>query len=183
MKFQTITLDPPWRYGDTLGGIIRGAEAHYDTMSLADIADLPIYDLADENAHVYLWVTNAFMKEAMMLMDVWNLKQKTILTWVKTSIGMGHYYRNTTEHCLFATKGKLPPKLHNVPTHFVAPRSKHSRKPDVFFDIVESMSPFPALEIFARERRPNWAAYGDELGGLIDSEGNYVGQTLWSNTG
>ena len=102
-KWRTIVVDPPWRYQRTLvqkgvnGKAIRGAAAHYGTMSLAELAALRVGTWAEADAHLYLWATNTLMLEALMLCDQWGFKQKTILTWVKPGIGLGSYFRNSTE--------------------------------------------------------------------------------------
>lgn len=133
-------------------------------MSTEEIAALPVVECAAPNAHLYLWTTNAFLDEAFRLARGWQFEPRTVLTWVKPGIGMGHYYRNNTEHVVFAVRGSLRTLRRNQPTAFTAPKSKiHSRKPEEFFKIVESMSPGPYLEMFARVRRPGWEAWGNEV--------------------
>lgn len=156
--FSVIVIDPPWRYDNVA---TRGAaEDHYPTMSLEDLAALELP--ADENAHLYLWVTNGFIREGFDLMDAWGFTYKTCLTWCKPQIGMGNWFRGTTEHVLFGVKGKLPTLRNDVPTHFIADRTKHSAKPESFYDLVESSSPGPWLEMFARRRRFGWHVWGNE---------------------
>ncbi len=133
-------------------------------MKLGQIAHLPVKQIAAKDAHLYVWTTNAFMVEAHMIASSWGFEVRTILTWVKPSIGMGHYFRNNTEHILFAVRGKLPPLRRNCPTWFAAPKGQHSEKPEEFFAIVESMSPEPRLELFGRGMRPNWTVWGYEAG-------------------
>lgn len=157
-EFAAIVIDPPWRYGNTS---TRGAaEDHYPTMSQADLIqlDLPTAD----DAHLYLWVTNAFIGDGLELLETWGFRYKTMLTWCKPQIGMGNYFRNTTEHVLFGTRGRLPTLTNTTPTHFVADRKRHSAKPEVFYDIVEHNSPGPRLEMFARRRRLGWHVWGHE---------------------
>jgi N6-adenosine-specific RNA methylase IME4 len=96
-------------------------------------------------------------------MEAWGFDYKTKITWCKTQIGAGRYYRNTTEDALFAVKGRLLCLRADMPTHFVAPRTRHSQKPDAFYDIVESMSPGPYLDVFARRQRFGWDVFGDEV--------------------
>jgi N6-adenosine-specific RNA methylase IME4 len=137
-------------------------------MSLESIKALSIP--ADDNAHLYLWTTNAFMREAFEVTEAWGFSQKTILTWCKTksngqpSMAMGYYFRGATEHCLFSVKGKLRLKVRNLPTAFLWPRIKrHSQKPEAFYDMVEVASPGPRLELFARRFRIGWTVWGDEV--------------------
>jgi N6-adenosine-specific RNA methylase IME4 len=157
-EFPTIVVDPPWRYDNTA---TRGAaEDHYPTMPLAELAalDLP----ASDNAHLYLWTTNGFLREAFDLVDAWGFTYKTCLTWCKPQIGMGNWFRNSTEHVLFGIRGKLPTARNDVPTHFVADRTRHSAKPESFYDLVETCSPAPRLDMFARRRRFGWHTWGNE---------------------
>lgn len=182
-NFATIVADPPWKYRDKVHAARvrgvkeadyghgadkirgrKGAEGYYPVMSIEEIAVLPVSEVAAPNAHLYLWVTNAFVDVAFQLARGWEFEPRTMLTWVKPGIGMGHYYRNNTEHVVFAVRGKLGVTRHNCPTSFVASKSKnHSEKPEEFFTIVESMSPGPYLEMFARRRRQGWEAWGNEV--------------------
>ena len=172
--YRTIVVDPPWNYSDKLsmGGTsgfgsgkrgTRGAAQHYHTPDLSEIAGINIGSWAAEQAHLYVWATNAFMVEAHELCKGWDFEPKTILTWVKPQIGMGHYFRNNTEHIVFAVRGKQPTLRRDVQTSFMAPRGKHSEKPAAFYDMVESMSPGPYLDVFARKQRFGWDAWGAEV--------------------
>lgn len=166
MKYRTIVADPPWAYGDKLrigsGAKHRGADAHYQTMPLEEILALPVGDLAEPDAHLYLWTTNAFMVEGHQVAAAWDFRVRTILTWVKTGFGMGHYYRNNTEHVLFCVRGSLPTNRKDQPTAHHWPKQPHSQKPDAFYDLVESMSPAPYVELFARRHRFFWDVWGLE---------------------
>lgn len=166
MKYRTIVADPPWAYGDKLrigsGPKHRGADAHYQTKSLDWITSLPVGAVAEDDAHLYLWTTNAFMVEGHEVARAWGFTPRTILTWVKTQIGMDHYFRNNTEHVIFAVRGSQPLKVRNAPTAFTAPRGEHSAKPECFIDLVESWSPGPYLELFSRRHRMGWDVWGNE---------------------
>jgi N6-adenosine-specific RNA methylase IME4 len=161
-KFATIVIDPPWRYDNVA---TRGAaEDHYPTMSQEQLFDLDIP--AADDAHLYLWVTNSFFEDGFALMRHWGFTYKTCLTWCKPQIGMGNYFRSTTEHVLFGVRGRLPTLRNDVPTHFVANRTKHSAKPESFYDLVEACSPGPWLEMFARRQRlGDWHVRGNETSG------------------
>lgn len=156
--FSSIVIDPPWQYDNV---VTRGAaEDHYPTMALDELEalDLP----ADDAAHLYLWTTNGFLRQAFDLMDLWGFTYKTTLTWCKPQIGMGNYFRNNTEHVLFGIKGKLPTQRNDIGTWFSADRTRHSAKPESFYDLVEASSPGPWLEMFARRRRMGWFTWGNE---------------------
>lgn len=157
-RFAAIVIDPPWRYDNT---VTRGAaEDHYPTMSMDELRALELP--AADNSHIYLWVTNPFIREGFELLDAWGYQYKTTLTWCKPQIGMGNYFRSATEHVLFGIKGKLPTLANNIPTWFVADRTRHSAKPESFYDLVERASPGPYMEMFARRRRFNWHTWGNE---------------------
>jgi N6-adenosine-specific RNA methylase IME4 len=166
MKFSTVVVDPPWDYNDR-GFSRRNAESRYRCLSLAEIAAVPIEAWASVHSHLYLWTTNAFMEHAFSLARLWGFRPKTVITWVKPQLGTGHYYRNTTEHAIFATRGSLDVLRHNARTDFTAPRARHSAKPDAFYELVESMSPPARLDVFARRTRAGWSVFGDEVEGSI----------------
>lgn len=156
--WTTIVIDPPWRYDNVA---TRGAaEDHYETMSQAELLDLDVP--SGDEAHLYLWVTNSFFEDGFELLRAWGFIYKTCLTWCKPQIGMGNYFRSTTEHVLFGVKGRLATLRNDVPTHFVSDRRRHSEKPDCFYDLAEACSPGPYLEMFARRRRFGWHVWGAE---------------------
>lgn len=164
MTFPTIVLDPPWDWGDE-GDFDQLGRARpvYDTMPIAEIAALPVGDLAEPNAHIYLWITNRSLPKGFDLLSGWGFRYVTMLTWCKPSIGMGNYYRGSTEHVLFGVRGSLGLLRQDVGTWFAAPRgNRHSAKPDAFYEMVETCSPGPWLEMFARSQRPGWQAWGAE---------------------
>ena len=180
-RYRTIVADPPWQFDQTWGickegehGYLaysdkrnkrptpRGAAANYPVMSMDELRMLPLGLWAQDNAHLYLWTTNQFMVEAHDLAKAWGFKPKTILTWVKPRLGMGTYYRNNTEHVVFAVRGSCPVLRHDVRTAFTGAQGGHSEKPAVFYDIVQSMSLGPYLDVFARKQRFGWDTWGDE---------------------
>lgn len=139
-------------------------------MSLAELRNLA--PPSEANSHLYLWTTNAFMVEAHELAQAWGFKVKTICTWVKThhedanrvSMKTGYYFRGATEHFLFCVRGSLPLQTDTgLPTAYLWPRiGSHSQKPEAFYDLVESASPGPYLELFARRNRLGWDTWGNE---------------------
>ena len=168
-KYKTIYMDPPW--AEQGGGKIkRGADKHYPLMKTKDIAKLPIKELADpDGCHVYMWVTNNFLKDGLWLLEQWGFEYITMITWMKDRQGLGQYYRGLTEHCIFArTKQKLPYKLDENGkrcqgvTGFVEPKREHSRKPDKMREMIEDVSHGPRIELFAREAFEGWDCWGNE---------------------
>ena len=177
MKYRTIVADPPWEYNVSKGLPTGGykpstAEAHYPTMSNAEIAALPVAEWADDNAHLYLWVTNPRLYgerrsrevQPIDIMEAWGFRYVTLLTWHKLGpIGLGFHFRGNSEHVLFGVRGKMSiPTGLRQPTLFAARKGAHSAKPDVFYERVERVSPEPRLELFARRRRYGWDVWGNE---------------------
>lgn len=159
---QTIVIDPPWDVRDEGDENQMGrANPDYTTMTIKQIAKLPVARLADKNCHLYLWITNRSLPKGFALLDAWGFRYITTLTWCKPSIGVGNYFRNNTEHVLFGVKGKLGLLRQDVGTWFEAKRGKgHSTKPSEFYKLVESCSPGPRLEMFARGQRSGWMLWG-----------------------
>lgn len=164
-KFRAIVIDPPWDWGDE-GDVDQfgRAKPQYATMTLDEIRAMPVGDMADENAHLYLWITNRSLPKGFDLLDAWGFRYITCLTWCKPSIGMGNYFRGSTEQVLFGVRGSLGLLRHDMGTWFQASRGKeHSAKPNAFFEMVEQCSPGPYLELFARQARERWVTRGAEI--------------------
>jgi N6-adenosine-specific RNA methylase IME4/ParB-like chromosome segregation protein Spo0J len=162
--FQVIVADPPWRYES-------GNDLPYPTMDIEEIKTMCVRDLADEDAILWLWTTNAHLRVAVEVVEAWGFEYKTLLTWVKDRMGTGEWLRGRTEHCLLAIRGK-PVFLHgNHTTALEAARREHSRKPEEFYALVEATSPGSKLELFAREKRTGWRSFGNQtakFGGRLD---------------
>ena len=112
-------------------------------MSLEQIKQMPIDQIAEDDAHLWLWVTNATLRDGYDVAEAWGFTVRSPLTWIKFRMGLGVYLRNTTEHLLFATRGKAPVKYRSQPTWFNAPVQEHSRKPEEQFALIERVSPGP----------------------------------------
>ena len=163
-KFATIVIDPPWDWGDEGDQDQMGrARPDYATMSKEQLMALPVGTLADDDCHLYMWITNRSLPKGFDLIQAWGFRYITAITWAKPSFGMGNYFRGQTEQILFAVKGSQPLKRKDVGTLFTAPRGPngHSSKPVEFYDLVESCSPGPFLEMFSRHNREGWTAWGE----------------------
>jgi N6-adenosine-specific RNA methylase IME4 len=161
-RYRTIVADPPWpmtrimEFGDEFDGLA------YPTMTVDEIAALPVADWADDNCHVYLWVTHHHLPDGLAILDAWGARYSCVLTWCKNG-GMTPYaWTYNTEHILFARVGNLAFDRIGLPLSFNANRSGHSIKPDVFYERVMAASPGPRLEMFARRERPGFVAWGAE---------------------
>ena len=173
-KFRTILADPPWQFQNRTG---KMAPEHkrlnrYGTMTLDDILALPVAQLADDPAHLYLWVPNALLPEGLQVMQAWGLQYKSNIVWHKIrkdggpdGRGVGFYFRNTTELLLFGVRGKnartLAPGRRQV-NIIKTMKREHSRKPDEQYELIESCSPGDYLELFARGSREGWATWGNQ---------------------
>lgn len=173
-RFATILADPPWQFQNRTG---KMAPEHrrlprYSTLQLPEILSMPVRDLGEDVAHLYLWVPNALLPEGLEVMKAWGFAYKSNIVWHKIrkdggsdGRGVGFYFRNVTELLLFGVKGKnartLAPGRSQV--NLMATRKReHSRKPDEQYDIIESCSRGPYLELFARGTRPGWTYWGDQ---------------------
>ena len=163
VKFPTIYADPPWPYSNTAA---RGAaEKHYRTMTLEQIRNEPVRTLAAEQAHLHLWTTNAFLREAFDVLQAWGFRYKSCLVWVKPQLGMGNYWRVSHEFLLLGVRGNLPFGDRTCRSWLMARRTLHSRKPFAFRALIERVSPGPYLELYGREEQPNsgWTVYGNQI--------------------
>lgn len=165
-RFATIVIDPPWDWGDE-GDVdqLGRARTTYNALSFDELLVYPVGEAADVDAHLYLWITNRSLPKGFALLERWGFRYVTCLTWCKPHYGMGNYFRGQTEHVLFGVKGSQALKRKDVGTWFAAPRGPlgHSSKPLEFYDLVESCSPGPYLEMFARSERAGWTSWGVEL--------------------
>ncbi|WP_264046933.1 MT-A70 family methyltransferase [Methylobacterium flocculans] len=153
-RFRTLVFDPPWAEDN-----ISDAAGHdYALMPFTDILAMPVRDWAEDDAHLYLWVTNNTILLAPQLLDAWGFEHKTVLTWTKPDIGFGRYFRNSTEHVIFATRGTLRtrPPARSTRTDHDWPVGANSEKPDAFYDLVRACSYPPFGEGFQRTPRPDF---------------------------
>lgn len=155
-KFRTLVIDPAWDY-EWLS-IAARAKPGYAMETLDQLRARDVAAWADDEVgcHLYCWVTNNFMTEGAKLVEHWGFQHRTVLTWLKPPpFGLGSYFRNSTEHVLFATRGETTtrPAAASMPTHFEAPRGEHSEKPEAFYDIVRKASYPPYGEANQREAR------------------------------
>lgn len=171
VKYRTIVADPPWEYeahprGPSSFGDLSRHELPYPQMSLEDIAALPISELAEDAAHLYVWTTNRYLPSTFGLIRGWGFDYRQTIVWRKTgcpSPFAASVAPNHAEYLLFARRGELP-LLSRLKSNVVeAPQQRvHSRKPEVFLDLIESVSPEPRLELFARRNRFGWSTWGNE---------------------
>ena len=166
-KYHAIVIDPPW----PVQKIVREVRPNQDrfayrTMTLDEIAKLPIADLAnDEGCHVYLWVTQKYLPAGLALFEQWGVKYQCVMTWVKPTGMTPFSWMYNTEHVLFGQIGNLRLARMGLKLSFEAPVTKHSEKPEVFYERVRQASPNPRLDMFARVTHDGFDAWGDEAHG------------------
>ncbi len=167
-KYTTVLADPPW---DIQQKGNYGAINHYNLMTLDQIKQMPIDDLTTDNAHCWLWVTNATLEAGFDVLRAWNFCPRGIYTWVKPRLGLGVYLRNCTEHLILGTKGKAPIKFKGQMNWGFMPLQDHSHKPEEVYDIIERCSDGEYLELFARRPRNGWHSWGNEIASDVKIKG------------
>jgi len=171
--YATILADPPWRFLNRTGKVAPEHKrlSRYDTLTTEEIKQIPVQSVASDRSHLYLWVPNALLPDGLEVMKAWGFTYKSNIIWHKIrkdggpdGRGVGFYFRNTTELVLFGIRGNmrtLDPGRSQV-NIIRTQKQEHSRKPDELYDLIESCSPAPYLEIFARGKRKGWDVFGDQ---------------------
>ena len=176
MRYRTIVADPPWAYKEgwpsspariPAGAIFDGRRMpmKFPSMTVAEISALPVEDLAERDAHLYLWTTNRYLRDAFGVMEAWGFRYSQTLIWAKTPMGKGPggAFAQNAEFVLFGRRGSLPHIVKQDTVWWNWKRTTvHSRKPEGFLDMVEQVSPGPRLEMFARRNRLGWDTWGNE---------------------
>lgn len=172
-KYKVIYADPPWHYRVwSKKGDGRSAEAHYPTMNLEDIKMLPVAQIADRDAALFLWVTFPLLQEAWSVMKAWGFIYKSVaFVWIKQNRksdalfwGMGYWTRANAEICLLATRGHPKRVAKNVHQVIFSHIEEHSKKPDEARRRIEQlMGDVPRIELFARRTSPGWDVWGNEV--------------------
>jgi len=177
MRYSVIYADPPWKYNNRANHKTRfrgGACGHYQLMPMAEIASLPIGDIAAENSALFLWCTFPYLDEQITLFKHWGFKYRTVaFTWIKTNpdtrepfFGVGYYTKSNAEVCLLGVRGRMKPISNAVSSVIIAPRQEHSRKPNEARQrIVQLFGDVLRIELFARSRAPGWDVAGNSIDG------------------
>lgn len=161
-KYGTIYADPPWRYDNQSTRAATGN--HYGGMSVDEICELPVKELAADDAHLHLWTTNAFLFECPRIFEAWGFEFRSTFIWVKPQMGIGNYWRNSHEILLTAVRGDAKRfNDHSMMSWLEKARGAHSAKPEEVRNMIERASPGPYLELFARRRADNWDAWGNQI--------------------
>jgi len=163
-KFSIIYADPPWEY-EFSNSEMRDIENHYPTLELEKIKEIKVP--SDDNAILSLWTPAPKLEEALEVVKAWGFSYRTNIVWVKDKIGTGYYSRGKHELLLIGIKGEGigTPLPENRPKSVIfAERTEHSKKPDIFYEIIEKMYPnHSKIELFARNKREGWETWGNEI--------------------
>lgn len=177
--YSTVLADPPWRFNNRGG---KASPEHkrlhrYKTLSFQEIKNLPVESLSRSQSHLYLWCPNSFLKEGIEVVESWGFVYKTNIVWYKTRKdggpdrrGCGFYFRGVTENLLFGVRGSLQTLKpgRTQPNIILECKREHSRKPEGAYTLIESCSPGPYLELFARYQRDGWASWGDQINAEVE---------------
>ena len=173
-RFGAILADPPWQFQNKTGKVAPEHRrlSRYATLTLDDIKQLPMAQVAADVAHLYLWVPNALLPEGLAVMQAWGFRYKSNLVWHKVrkdggsdGRGVGFYFRNVTELVLFGVRGRNARTLaagRRQVNYLSSRKREHSRKPDELYPLIEACSPGPYLELFARGVRDGWTEWGNQ---------------------
>lgn len=203
LRYRTVVVDPPWPMPET-GKTTRGetdsrgvytakggrqvdgtwwgrhrggkVDLPYERMTLQEIAAVPVGELAEDDAHLYVWTTNRFLEDTFGIVRGWGFRPAQVLVWCKPpmGVGFGGAFTVTTEFVIFARRGSLPHARRQDSSWWKWSRVyenghiAHSAKPDAFQDLVEQVSPGPYVELFARRDRLGWDTWGDESLGTAE---------------
>jgi len=169
---RVLVSDPPWAFSDLLPGPGRGAEKHYEVMTLDEIKAFPLPRMQRDSL-LFLWRVSAMVPEAYEVVRAWGFEPKSELVWLKQTdptsgrsrqhFGMGHSVRLAHESCIIATRGSPTIQDHSIRSTFEAPVGRHSAKPERFYELVQQLSFGPHVELFARTPRPGWRQYGHDM--------------------
>ena len=170
--YSLIMIDCAWRFlTRSPKGEGRSPQAHYRTMTLDEIAALPVADLAADDCLLWMWATAPMLDSQITILKGWGFKFTTSGTWVKTTkngllaFGGGYVLRNCHEPFLIGSRGSPDVSSKNVRSTIMAERREHSRKPDEAYEHARRLIPHGrAADVYSRESRPNWESYGDEAG-------------------
>lgn len=178
IKAGLIYADPPWQHKTWSDKGLDGRPQHYKRMTIKEICDMPVSECAANDCHLFMWTTGPHLEQAFKVIKAWGFRYSGMgFVWIKLNknspelfitlndlfMGGGYTTRKNAEFCLLARKGspkRLSKSVHEV---IVSPRREHSRKPEEARRRIEQYAPGPYLELFAREQKPGWTAWGNEV--------------------
>ena len=164
-KYDLIYADPPWEYGNSMPDYVKEQANYYPLMSIDNICAMPVKEIANDNAVLFLWATSPILEEAFKVIEAWGFEYKTSFVWDKVKHNMGHYSSVRHEFLLLAIRGSYP--LHNLKLYdsvHTEERTEHSKKPEYYYTMIEDIySGAKKIELFARNDRKGWDSHGNQL--------------------
>jgi N6-adenosine-specific RNA methylase IME4 len=193
--YQLLLGDPAWAFRTFNGKNrtptqkkFREAEDHYPTMSTEQMMALPVEPIVAKNAYLAMWAVGSHIPDAFRLAGAWGFDRcvTDLFYWSKQKLinanqiglftgdiepprmSMGYHTRKQVEPCLLFARGKgLPVCANDVRQLIIAPSTGHSRKPPEQYDRLERLyGDVKRIELFARNTRPGWDSWGNEVGKL-----------------
>jgi len=166
-KYRVIYADPPWAYRNkrTGGSMNSGSASKYPVMTLEELAELPVPEIANKDSVLFLWATVPLLQEGIILLNMWDFEYKTSLFWRKIMLlGMGFWFRGQVEVCLLGVRGHVKP-FRIQRSNFVQTKAlRHSEKPEEVRQLIEATGLAPRIELFARQEVEGWSCWGNEVG-------------------
>ncbi len=164
-KYRVIYADPPWKYGNTMPDYFKEQADHYPLMTIEEICALPVKELAEENAVLFLWATSPILEDAFRVINAWGFKYKASFVWDKVKHNMGHYNSVRHEFLLVATRGSCLPDAPKLFDSVISiEKTTHSEKPEIFRQIIDTLYTHgKRIELFARKHVKGWDVYGNQL--------------------
>jgi len=164
-KFQVVYADPPWKYGNSMPQYFTEQANHYPLMEIQELCDMPIKDIVDDNAVLFMWVTSPILEESFEVVRAWGYEYKTSFVWDKIKHNMGHYSSVRHEILLLCIKGSYPIQQKKLfDSVYSEERTEHSKKPTYYYEMIEYLYPESRkIELFSRLKRKEWESYGNQI--------------------
>ena len=164
-KYRVLYADPPWKYGNTMPDYYYGPDDHYPLLSLKEICELPVAEIAEQDSVLFLWTTSPMLEESFDVIKAWGFKYKTSFIWDKVKHNMGHYNSVRHELLLVCVRGSYQPNIKKLfDSVHTEERTGHSVKPEYFRNVIDTIYPEGnRIELFARVKVDNWEVWGNEL--------------------
>ena len=164
-KYRIIYADPPWKYGNAMPEYVTEPQDYYSLMSTEDISKMPVKDITEQNSVLFMWTTSPHLPEALDVVKAWGFTYKTTFIWDKIKHNMGHYNSVRHEILLVCTKGSCTPDVKKLFDSVQSiERTEHSKKPEQFREIIETLYTFGnRIELFARTAPNGWDVFGNQI--------------------
>lgn len=164
-KYRIIYADPPWQYDNSMPDYFGEQADHYPTMPIADILALPVADMVEDNAVLFLWATAPNIQQGLDVVKAWGFRYVAQFIWDKEHHVMGHYNSVRHELLLIAVRGSCQPDhIKLMDSVYTERATEHSRKPDYFRQVIDTLYPYgKRIELFARRAADGWEVFGNEL--------------------